>query len=250
MKKIFLFLTITIITITSCINIFAAEKSRIVDDANVLTEAQEDKLLSYINKVSEDNSFDLVIVTINTLNNKDVTAYADDYFDYNGYGYGKNFDGALFLVAVEDKEWAISTCGEGLDIYTETFLDTLEDFCISDLSSGNYYQAFETFIDFSEDQIEDYKTFPFLSRILISLIVGFVIAFIVVSVMKRQLKSVRKQIGAKVYIKPGSMNVTMSNDIFLYSNTTRRARPKNTSSGGSSHSSSSGRSHGGRSGRF
>ena len=97
MKKIFLFLTITIITITSCINIFAAEKSRIVDDANVLTEAQEDKLLSYINKVSEDNSFDLVIVTINTLNNKDVTAYADDYFDYNGYGYGKpygNCDGS------------------------------------------------------------------------------------------------------------------------------------------------------------
>lgn len=61
---------------------------------------------------------------------------------------------------------------------------------------------------------------------LVSIIIGVVIGFIVVSVMKSQLKSVRSNSGASDYIVPGSFNLTVSQDIFLYQRTTRT--PKNT----------------------
>lgn len=81
--------------------------------------------------------------------------------------------------------------------------------------------------------------------------IGFLIAIIAVSVMKSKLKSVRRQPAASSYIRPDSFQVTQSQDIFLYRNVTRTARPKDTgSSSGGGHISSSGRSHGGSSGKF
>ena len=81
--------------------------------------------------------------------------------------------------------------------------------------------------------------------------IGFVIAFIATAIMRSKLKSVRSKSGATDYIKQGSFRVTRANDFFLYRTVSRRARPKDTGSGGSStHRSSSGRSHGGGGGRF
>ena len=40
---------------------------------------------------------------------KTAEAYADDYYDYNGYGYGENDDGLLLLVSMGEREWAITT---------------------------------------------------------------------------------------------------------------------------------------------
>ena len=40
---------------------------------------------------------DAVIVTSNNLNGKSQQDYADDYFDYNGYGVGKEKSGLLSL---------------------------------------------------------------------------------------------------------------------------------------------------------
>ena len=243
MKKILVFLILSIITVTSCINVFAANYSRIVDEADLLSYDQEQELEAYIDEVSEKHKFDLVIVTVNSLNGKTSSEFADDFYDYNDYGFGEDKDGALLLISMEDGDWAISTCGEGIYTYDDSLLDELEDNCISKLSDNDYFGACKSFISISEDAF----TFPLLSRIIISLIVGFFIAFCAVNMMKRKLITVQKQIGAKVYTKPDSMQVTSSRDVFLYSHVTKRARPKNNSR---SHTSSSGRSHGGRSGKF
>ena len=239
MKKIVVFLIISIITVTSCIDVFAANYSRIVDEADLLSYDQEQELEAYIDEVSEKHKFDLVIVTVNSLNGKTSSEFADDFYDYNDYGFGKDKDGALLLISMEDRDWAISTCGEGINTYDDSLLDELD----SKLSDNDYFVACKYFISISEDAF----TFPLLSRIIISLIVGFFIAFSAVNIMKRKLITVQKQIGAKVYTKPDSMQVTSKRDVFLYSHVTKRARPKNNSR---SHTSSSGRSHGGRSGKF
>ena len=49
------------------------------------------------------------------------------------------------------------------------------------------------------------------------------------------------------YVKPGSMNISVSRDLFLYSRITKTERPKESSG---THTSSSGRTHGGRGGSF
>ena len=248
-KILFVLTLIIVFTVSSLAYVSAANNARIVDNADLLTDSQETELLSYIDKVSEDKNFDLVFVTVDSLGDKTAFEYADDFFDYNGYGFGSEYDGALFLVSMEDGDWAISTCGEGNRIFDDAVLDSIEYNCVDYLSTGDYYDACFEFISISEEAIHDFNTFPLFSRLGISLIIGFVIAFITVSIMKGQLKSVRRQNAASVYTKAGSMNVTLSNDVFLYSHVSKRAKPKNNSSGGS-RTSSSGRSHGGRSGKF
>ena len=47
-----------------------------------------------------------------------------------------------------------------------------------------------------------------------------------------------------------SYHLRTNQDLFLYSNISKRPKPKESSSGSSTHRSSSGRSHGGRGGSF
>lgn len=64
------------------------------------------------------------------------------------------------------------------------------------------------------------------TTILICLIIGIVVAFIVTAVMKGQLKSVHSKSGAADYVRPGSMELTVSEDDFLYNRVTRVPKPK------------------------
>ena len=67
--------------------------------------------------------------------------------------------------------------------------------------------------------------------LLICLIVGLAVGVIVALALKAQLKSVRKQRHANVYIKDGNLRLTQQGDFFLYRNVTRREKPQNNSAG-------------------
>lgn len=85
-----------------------------------------------------------------------------------------------------------------------------------------------------------------------ALVIGYVVAAIVTGRMKRQLQTVQFQSSANSYVKQNSMNVTESNDLFLYTQVARYEKPKETSSsdGSTTHTSSSGETHGGGGGKF
>lgn len=227
----------------SCLNINAAnEKQYVIDNADFLTADEEAELTEAILKVVEKQKFDIVILTETSMIGS-TQNYADDYFDNNGYGYGRNHDGVLLLVT--EYEWYLSASGFGEDVYNDSRLDKFEDECVDAIRNGYYYDAFDTYIEITDEFIKSEITFRWIFAIIISLVVGFVIAFIVTSTMKAKLKSVRKQAAANEYVKSGSMNVLDSRDLYLYSTVTRVAKPKNNS-----HTSSSGRSHGGRGGKL
>ena len=78
-------------------------------------------------------------------------AYADDYYDYNGYGAGADNDGILLLLSMEDRDWWISTTGYGIDAFTDYGIDVIGDEIVPDLSNGDYYSAFTEFIDLTDD---------------------------------------------------------------------------------------------------
>lgn len=63
--------------------------------------------------------------------------------------------------------------------------------------------------------------------ILVCIIVGIVAAFVVTGAMKSQLRSVRWQNAAGSYVVDGSFRLTHSQDLYLFKNVTRHARPKN-----------------------
>ena len=61
---------------------------------------------------------------------------------------------------------------------------------------------------------------------LICIVVGIAVGFFTVTVMKNQLKSVRRQPNAATYIHSDGLHLTLKQDVFLYQNTTRHPKPK------------------------
>lgn len=231
--------------------------NRLVDEADILSDSEEETLRNKLDEISERVKCDVVVVTVNSLDGKTAQAYADDYFDYNGYGYGSNHDGALLLVAKDDRKWAISTCGYGITALTDSRLQTMADEFTPYLSQKKYGQAFNTYANMCDNYITQSRTnttekkpYNVGKSLLISLGVGVIIALISVMAMASQLKSVKLQQSAVNYIKQGSLRVNQRHDVFLYRNVTQERKPDDDDHHSTTHTSSSGRTHGGASGSF
>lgn len=242
-------------------------KDYVVDNADLLTQTEENELSKKLQDISDELQFDVVVVTTNSTGSKTATEYADDYFDYNGYGRGSNNDGALFLVDMGDRKWAISTSGYGIEAIVDSALDDMEEEIVPYLKSGDYDGAFNEFADLTYDIVNDAKNGKSYSNsttsttknhknigtnLIVAFSIGAGISLIIILVYRSKLKPVKCQKEAKEYIVPGSFNLRRSDDVFLYFNITKVPIPKKNDSddSGSFHSSSSGSSHGGSSGSF
>lgn len=259
-RKIIAILFALLLCMLSVLPAFAqSELPRLIDDSDVLSAQEESDLLLRLDDVSETYRFDLVVVIVDDFGGKSAQAYADDFYDYNGYGYGENYDGSLLLIGVdEDYRW-ISTSGFGITAFTDAGISYIGSQIVTDLELGYYYDGIDNYISLCEEFINQANSgvpydsnnlpkekFSFFFTLLISLVVGFVVALIAVLIMKSQLKTVRRQSAAADYMKAGSMRVTQSRDVFLYRNVSKVKKAENNSSSGSStHTSSSGRTHGG-----
>lgn len=217
---------------------------RLVDNGDLLTESQEESLTAQLDLISDRHEMDIVIVTETTLNGTSPRVYADDYFDYGGYGYNGTEDGVLLLLCPSESVRYISTCGAAIDPIDEAF-DDLTSAILSNINRGDYFNACKAYVDGCDEIFEAEGRFP-VGLLLIAIVIGAVLSFLIpMKSLKGQLKSVRHQAEAKNYVRPGSMELTRQQDIFLYRNVTKRARPKNNGGSGGRHTSSSGRSHGG-----
>lgn len=248
---------------------------RLVDDADLLTDSEEEEIGALLDEISERQQFDVAVVTVYSLEGKTPEAYADDFYDYNGYGYGTSRDGALLLISMEERDWHITTTGYGITAITDAGLEYMADRFVPYMSDGEYADAFAEFAVLCDDFVEQARkggddgsggsssaydvgnmpkeSFPFIRNLLCSLAAGLIAGGCGVAAFAAQMKSVKKQSAAGNYIRRGSMKVHQSRERYLYSNVTKTARPKqeSSSSGGSStHISSSGSSHGGGGGKF
>ncbi|MCI7596888.1 MAG: TPM domain-containing protein [Lachnospiraceae bacterium] len=238
---------------------------RVVDMADLLNDTEEEVLLSQLDEISERQQVDIAVVTVNSLDGKSPMEYADDFYDYNGYGFGANNDGILLLVSMEDRDWWISTTGYGVEALTDAGINYISEKFLPMLSDGDYADAFSTYAKLCDEFITQAKNaepfdignmpqepFDIVFNLSIALLIGLAVAFVITAMMKSQLKSVRFQSEAANYVKKDSMKVTQSKDLFLYRNVDRREKPKESSSSGgsSTHTSSSGTTHGGGGGKF
>ena len=76
-----------------------------------------------------------------------------------------------------------------------------------------------------------------------ALLLPLILAYFMMHKKLCAMKTAVKEDNAANFMKPNSMNLDFSRDIFLYSTVTKTEKPKSDSG---SHTSSSGRSHGGR----
>lgn len=263
MKKIISFIICTLfVCLCFALPVYAwSDMPLLVDGADILSENEEARLLSYLETVSENHGADVAVITVYSLDGKDAEAYADDFYDYNGYAP----DGILLLVSTEYSDWHVTTTGFGITAVTDAGLDYMADRFVPYMKNGEFYDAFVCYAELCDEFITaaengmpyDVDTLPkepfeFGMTLLISVAVGFVIAFIATGVMRGKLKSVRSQPSATDYVKKDSFQVTRAKELFLYRNVTcvPRPKPQSSSGGSSTHFSSSGTMHGGGGGKF
>lgn len=276
MKKAFMVLCVSL----SCLA-FAQQNVRVpiletheqvVDLGNLLSAGERRALEARLDGMVKRHNFDVVVLTVDSLDGLYAEEYADNFYDYNGYGidengngYGEDRDGILLLVKMSggqgNRRIHISTRGFGIKAFTYDGWNWILDKLIPMLVSGEYSLAFDKFADYADAFVTQARTgkvydenfmperneFDDMFWIIAGVIVGTIISIITVLVLMRQLKSVAIQKSAANYERSGSMMLTDRSERFLYKNVTRVYNPPKQSSGGGggSHISSSGASHGG-----
>lgn len=256
MKRITRILLITLCLLSLLSFEVLAADERLVDEADLLSSSGYSDVEDALNKVSRRHDVDIVIVTVDSTDGEDLEDFADDWFDYGDY----RPDGILLLVSMEDRDWYVSTTGYGITAVTDAGLKYMSSQFVPYLSDGDYEDAFLAFIDLCDSFLNQAETgdpydthnlpkepFRFTLNLVICLGIGLIVALIATGSMKRQLVAARQQT-ADDYVAPGSLQLTASHDLFLYSNITRQERPQ--SGGSSTHTSSSGTTHGGGGGKF
>ena len=221
----------------------------VVDDADVLTDAEEADFTAKLEALGGKYDLEIAIVTVDTYDGKDGQAYADDFYDYNGYGYGENDDGLMivFNTGKEDgtRNITLTTHGTAIDYITDLERDVMFEMMIPNLTNGEYAAAFETFLNEADSSIDPSVPVFFIP---LSVIIGFALAFLIVKIQASKLNTVRPKVDAASYV--GNVQLTYQSDNFVYKNVSKVKRASESSGGSSTHTSSSGRTHGGGSRNF
>lgn len=255
MKRIIYFMLIAIfaLTLPFCAN---AEG---YDGAGLLDYDEDSAISARTLELTEKYDCMVVVYTADSLDGYySAETAAKNTLQYYIDGYYNDFSngGVIFYVAMESRDWWVYTTGNAWDMFNSDAMDEIEERAVEYLSDGEYYKAFDTYLDIAEDVLEAnangnaYKRpkdmFDLVIYIGIAAVIALVIAFIWVSILRSQLTSVRFKHGADDYRVAGSFNVTGSADRFLYKNVTRTAIPKSSGSSGGSR----GGGGGSRGGKF
>lgn len=260
-----LVLSILFLSISLAIPASASEDlPRLVDMADLLDDSEEASLSGLLDEISQRQQVDVVVVTADSLEGDTAMVYADDFYDYNGYGFGDARDGILLLVSLEERDWYISTTGYGITAVTDAGREYMSEIFAADLSAGDYAAAFTSFARLCDDFITQAKTgepydtgnlpqepFDVVWNLLVAFVIAFIISLIATGIMRGELRTIHSQSAADDYLRQGSMHLTKKNDLFLCRHVDRRKKeePKN-SEGSQTHTSSSGTTHGGGGGKF
>ena len=279
MKKIFA-LPLSALCLTLSVTAFADFKNPSVNDnAGFLTQEEVTELTQTIDNIRNVYDIDVAIVTETEMSGSDAESTADDMYDYEGYGAGDNADGIMLYVSEEPRSYHMTTHGSGITYFTDSKLIYLEDSFLPYLKNDDYYSAFDEFAlkcdeilyeahndtsdgngsesvgypyDLSEGGAKDEMSVSHIPPYAVGvvLILPLLIAFIATRIKLSKMNTAVSQNYAANYMKPNSMKLTNSNDLFLYSTVTQTAKPQPHDDDSSTHVSSSGETHGGRGGSY
>lgn len=233
---------------------------RVIDNADLLTDSDEKILSDMCMNFIEKYHVDTVFLTVDDLYNKEPEEYADDYYDYNGYGVGEDKTGMLFLVDIGSRQWHITRTGECVYGISDYDVDSLSSTFLPYLSDGDYFICFQNFLndieyyyenlyyddsdyyggyeepfypdDFYNNDLNEYPNIGHrfahknLTVVFVSFLISAVVAAGIVIMMRLKMKTVGLQKNSNMYISDKGLTLTESRDIFLYSHVSKTSKPK------------------------
>ena len=231
----------------------------VVDNYGLLSSSEREELTNKLDAISNKHGVDVVVYTTDSVHGFDPMLYAADFLDYNNY----KDDAVAFMINMGERDRTIVAKGKCKTVFEQDGIyDYMWDSILPELKSGDYEDAFDEFADYADMFLTRYENGEDLIQkgplswvwIPVSAGVGAVVAIAIVGVMRGKLKTVHSKTRADEYLRPNSMELTVSRDLFLYNNVIRVPikDDSNSDSGTSSGSftSSSGTSYSGSSGKF
>jgi uncharacterized protein len=199
----------------------------VYDYADMLSEAQENSLRSYLAEIEQATTAQVVIVTDESLEGKDVMWAAQDVFQLWGIGQKDKNNGLLIYVAEQDHAWRLHT-GYGLEgALPDAYLyNAAESVMVPAFKEGNYYtglmallkdyvapalgKEYDTQIEAPEKSLEDaapageIPLAPILLFFGLFFGVGGIIIAVIVVVLYNTLRSFTRGGGGPFHIGGGS----------------------------------------------
>ena len=131
-----------------------ADAPRVVDDADIFTNAEETAMEARLKEIREETDRDIVVYTNTSACGLAHEIMAADFFDFNGYGTGDDYEGACLYVCMdpEDRGWFTACTGpDTKGLYTEEFANEMDDELYSYMAAGAYGTGVQ-------DWIENFRT--------------------------------------------------------------------------------------------
>ena len=125
---------------------------RVFDQAGLFSETEIIQLEEKIAQCRKSTKMDVVIVSAYADGERSAEEYADDYYDYGGFGVGKKASGVLLLYYMDGPgqpggECYISTTGTMINMLTDERIESILDDVYGDLGNRDFAGATEHFLE-------------------------------------------------------------------------------------------------------
>lgn len=263
---------------------------RVFDQAGLFSETEIIQLEEKIAQCRKSTKMDVVIVSAYADGERSAEEYADDYYDYGGFGVGKKASGVLLLYYMDGPgqpggECYISTAGTMINMLTDERIESILDDVYGNLGNRDFAGATECFLedvkvyvkegvesgqytyDRDTGEIVRYHSIRLYEVAIAMVIAGILAGSVCLDIKKRYaMKQSSREVSnsLQAYRADCAFCFSVAGDKMINKYVRSIPIPRNTSGGsggrghsGSSsagrstiHTSSSGRSHGGGGRRF
>lgn len=138
----------------------------IMDEAMLLTDDQQLTLESRAKGIAEGYGCGVYVLTVDTVNGADLREFAKEFYKENDLGVGASRDGILFLVSGDTQDYVTIAYGRspekdtvystGIVAFTSKGIAKMEKAVEPAISGGDYYGAFETYLNTCEEYLSYY----------------------------------------------------------------------------------------------
>ncbi len=123
---------------------------RVVDAADIFTDAEEAAMEARLSEIRAELGKDIVVFTDVSSYGLGHAVYSADFYDFNGYGIGDEYEGACLFICMDPADRGFWTCCTGSEtraLFTERFANQLDDRLYDYMVAGDYGEGAADWIE-------------------------------------------------------------------------------------------------------
>lgn len=238
------------------------QRAWVRDEAGLLTVEEAEDLNETCVELAVKHDIGISIITVDDFGGGDIQNWQRGLYEDSDLGAGDADSGLMLAISMAERDWGLVAFGDAQDIFNTYSREKIAELFLDDLSAGNYYDSFSTYLKLCDKFMTEAengtpysadnpykKSVPVPLIIGISFLISLAVSVVVVISWKKAMNTRILQNGAGNYFKEESFALTKCTDKFLY-HTVSRTKRQQAQSGGSSGTSGMSSSHSGTSGKF